>query len=53
MISENLMNVKVVREDEKYVTYQKKMYNDFNEKTRMEVKMAEMIFDYDLKAHLE
>lgn len=29
------------------------MYNDFIDRTRLEKKMAEKIFDYDLKAHLE
>lgn len=33
--------------------FQKKVYDDFNERTRLECKMAAKIFDYDLKSHLE
>lgn len=47
------MNVESIREDEKYVAFQKQAYDEFNERTRMEVKMAQSINDYDLKSHLE
>lgn len=53
IISENLMELKTAREDEGFMRHQKKIYDDFNEKTRLECKMASKIFDYDLKAHLE
>ena len=33
--------------------FQKKIYDDFIEVTRLEIKMAAKIFDYDLKSHLE
>ena len=46
------MSLKVAREDEFFMRFQKKVYDDFNEKTRLECKMAEKIFDYDLKDHL-
>jgi hypothetical protein len=53
MISENLLELQVAKDDENFVLYQKKVYEDCNEKTRLEVKMASKLFDYDLKSHLE
>ena len=53
LISENLMALKVARQDENFMNFQKKVYDDFNERTRLECKMAAKIFDYDLKSHLE
>ena len=53
LISENLMALKAARQDENFMTFQKKVYDDFNERTRLECKMAAKIFDYDLKSHLE
>ena len=53
MISENLMELQAAREDQGFMAYQKKIYDSFNEKTRLECKMALKISDYDLKAHLE
>ena len=53
LISENLMALKVARQDENFMAFQKKVYDDFNERTRLECKMAQKIFDYDLKSHLE
>ena len=47
------MKLEVAKNDDQFVLYQKKVYDDFNEKTRLEVKMAAKLFDYDLKAHLE
>ena len=47
------MKLDVARNDDQFVLYQKKVYEDLNEKTRLEVKMAAKLFDYDLKAHLE
>jgi hypothetical protein len=43
----------VAKDDENFVRYQKKVYEDYNEKTRLEVKMSAKLFDYDLKSHLE
>jgi hypothetical protein len=53
MISENLLELQVAKDDENFVLYQKKVYEDYNERTRLEVKMAAKLFDYDLKSHLE
>ena len=47
------MALKVARQDENFMNFQKKVYDDFNERTRLECKMAAKIFDYDLKSHLE
>lgn len=47
------MALKVARQDENFMAFQKKVYDDFNERTRLECKMAQKIFDYDLKSHLE
>lgn len=47
------MALKAARTDENFMAFQKKVYDDFNERTRLECKMAAKIFDYDLKAHLE
>ena len=52
LISENLMVLKVARQDQAFMQFQKKVYDDFNERTRLECKMAAKIFDYDLKDHL-
>ena len=47
------MQLQVAKDDENFVLYQKKVYEEHNEKTRLEVKMSAKLFDYDLKAHLE
>jgi hypothetical protein len=47
------MALRVAREDEGFMVFQKKVYDEFNERTRMELKMASKLFDYDLKSHLE
>jgi hypothetical protein len=47
------MALKVARQDENFMNFQKKVYDDFNERTRLECKMAAKIYDYDLKSHLE
>ena len=47
------MALKVAREDEGFMRFQKKVYDDFNEATRLEIVTASALFDYDLKAHLE
>ena len=47
------MVLKVAREDEGFMRHQKKIYDEFNEKTRLECKMAQKMQDCDLKAHLE
>ena len=47
------MALTVARQDEGFMNFQKKTYDDFNEVTRLEIKMAAKIFDYDLKSHLE
>ena len=52
MITENLMTIKSIREDEKYVAYQKQLFEEYNEKSRLEVKMARRLSDYDLRDHL-
>ena len=53
LISENLMQLQSAQSDEGFMQFQKKVYDDFNERTRLECKMAAKIFDYDLKSHLE
>ena len=53
MISENIMQLSSAKDDENFIIYQKKVYENANEKTRLEVKMAAKLFDYDLKSHLE
>ena len=47
------MALQAAREDEDFMQFQKKIYDDFTEVTRLEIKMASKIFDYDLKGHLE
>jgi hypothetical protein len=47
------MALKVARTDEAFMTFQKQVYDEFNERTRIEQKMAAKIFDYDLRSHLE
>lgn len=53
LISENLMALRVAREDRGFMNFQKKVYDELNERTRLECKMAARIPDYDLKNHLE
>ena len=47
------MALSVARQDEGFMQFQRKVYDEFNERTRLECKMAAKVFDYDLKAHLE
>ena len=47
------MALSTAREDENFMNFQKKIYDDFAEVTRLEIKMAQKIPDYDLKSHLE
>ena len=47
------MALKIAREDEAFMSFQKKIYDDFNEQTRLETLTAAKITDVDLKAHLE
>ena len=47
------MQIDSIRLDENFLAHQKKIYSEFNEKTRMEVKMVAKMFDYDLKSHIE
>ena len=47
------MALAVAREDEGFMKFQRKLYDDFNERTRLECKMTAKIMDYDLKNHME
>ena len=47
------MALKVARNDQHFINFQKKIYDDFQELTRLECKMAAKLFDYDLKDHLD
>ena len=47
------MALKVARQDEQFINFQKNLYHQFTERTRLECKMAERIPDYDLKTHLQ
>lgn len=47
------MSLKVAREDENFMKFQKKVYDDFNEQTRLETVTAVKLPDVDLKTHLE
>ena len=40
LISENLMELNVAREDEAFMNFQKKIYNEFTEATRLEILSA-------------
>ena len=47
------MQIESIRKDENFITHQQKIYSEFNERTRLEVKMVAKMFDYDLKSHIE
>ena len=47
------MQLEAAQNDENFIKFQKNLFNEYNEKTRLECKMSVKIFDYDLKSHLE
>ena len=48
MITENMMTIKSISENETFIRYQKKVFEKYNEIQREQVKIGRNCDDYDL-----